>query len=140
MSAIVDFSRQRQTVFGDKKGNCFATCVACLIGLHVAEVPNFCLEPTWLSDAINWLYERGWGVAYIYNSSHDPLESVAIYSSLPYIQTGKSPRGDFLHCALYQHGKLVHDPHPSGLGTEGVPRDYIVLFPLSPLSTLGRAA
>jgi hypothetical protein len=122
----------RQTIFGDKKGNCFATCIAALIGVPVEDVPNFCLEDTWFSDAVNWLFKRGWGTAYFYgdDTKGQVPPGACLYSVLPYIATGPSPRGDFLHSVIERDGKLFHDPHPSDAGLAGPARDYILIFPL----------
>ncbi len=121
----------KQTIFGDKVGNCFATCVAALTGIPLEDVPNFCLKDSWFEDAVNWLWEHGWGVAYFYGSDEKGQlpEGARLYSTLPYIATGPSPRGDFLHSVVERDGKLLHDPHPDDTGLAGPPRDYILLFP-----------
>lgn len=123
----------KQTIFGDKQGNCYATCIAALIGVPLEEVPNFCLKDSWLADSIEWLHERGWGVAYVYDRASRTSklsDATAIWSSLPVILTGKSPRGDFNHCAIYHEDKLLHDPHPDDKGVLAPIQDAVLIFPL----------
>jgi hypothetical protein len=130
---VSDLSHQKQTIFGNGKGNCFAACIASLIGTPLAEVPNFCLSESWLGDSIDWLRERGWGATFIYHQKPDhnaPVDCL-LWSSLPLIATGRSPRGEWNHCVVVDSaGKLVHDPHPDNTGILTAPRDYLILFPL----------
>ena len=57
---------QQQTKFGgedapiEKRGNCFAACLASIVGVDLDTVPNFCaLGDTWMERANAWLGERG---------------------------------------------------------------------------------
>lgn len=128
--ASLKFPVSTKQLSAKELGTVSRLCIAALIGARVEDVPNFILnEKSWLSDAINWLWERGWGVLYVYHPAEKGIPDAAVYSTLPYIVTAKSPRGDFLHCCVYYHEKLIHDPHPDGKGIEGPVVDYILIYP-----------
>lgn len=130
---IPTFRPQDQTLFGNEEGNCYAACVASVTGIPLEEVPNFCLKSTWLADSINWLRDRGWGVFYLYDVAGERSNlpgTVRWWSSYPCIVTGKSPRGDWLHCVVDQGGEVVHDPHPDKTGILPPTRDAILVYPL----------
>lgn len=102
-----------QTIFGAGTGNCFAACVASLLELPLADVPNFCAgytDGSWYPPYREWLAKRGfidlslnWG---------DWVTDVGGMGDVIFIVSGPGPRGCD-HSTLYQHGKLLHDPHPS---------------------------
>ena len=129
-----------QTEFNAGTGNCFAACVASILGLSVAEVPNFCQvdqpgEQTWLERFADWLESRGMGFILMPGGP----QAGYIVDGLWGIASGPSPRyqgdgDDFLHAVVVQAkhwvghpqkrneaGELlwhwglefVHDPHPS---------------------------
>lgn len=100
-------------------GNCFATVVACFLGLKIEDIPPFeDMMPfdknkpkdnkTWVGAAVKFLSEKGyeWG-------------SLEGHTSGYYLVVGKSVRG-VNHVCIYKDGKLWHDPHPdrSGLVSE----------------------
>lgn len=122
-------SRQHQTVFGDGKGNCFSTCVACLLRVPVQEVPNFCVErpSRWLGDCNDWLRKRGWTLLYLRGPEWPPF-LLAHHPGLTVVAGGPGPRGAD-HCVLMRDGVLLHDPHPDGTGLLQV-EDVMVLVPL----------
>jgi hypothetical protein len=105
-----------------KTGNCVAACVASLLELDLADVPNFvAVEGDWWMEFQWWLHKRGWVALELDGDYRWPGYSAA---------SGKSPRGDFKHLVLYLDGKLIHDPHPSGAGIEGEPSYQWILVPL----------
>lgn len=130
-----------QTLFGGdpdnpvELGNCWPACFATLLGLELNDVPHFYAEerdPQKANyNAWTWLRERGWHVIAITWTEHAPFQ-------LPgeiVIISGKSPRGAHEHAVIgrIDHTKefgfeLLHDPHPSGAGIEGVPISYEILF------------
>lgn len=135
-------TRHKQTIFGYGSGDCFRTCVACILDLAVEDVPNFCLKETWLEDLVRWCSERGVGVVYLDRPQHD-LYLMNCYA----IATGQSPRwrsmvekhpdvlpSKFLHAVIAKIGgygvkdEWVHDPHPDNTFVEDV-RDWIILVP-----------
>ena len=115
-----------------KETNCFQTCVACVLGLGVDEVPDCCngTLSEWSFDKFQrWLSNRGLQAVEI-TLGVASLHPVAW--PVDCILTGPSPRGgNLLHAVV---GKLqpglggfdvVHDPHPSG---DGVVDVHHVLF------------
>lgn len=107
--------KQHQTVFGAGKGNCFATCIACILELPVDDVPNFCGDHwtddgEWFRQANKWLAPRG--LRYIEFQYGDWVVGVP---DCHVIVCGHGPRGCD-HATVWFNGKLAHDPHPSGDG------------------------
>ena len=120
-----------QTTFGFPHGNCFAACLASILELPIADVPNFCDgdNPRWKADCLEWLRPFG-----LY------LLSVALPDDFPadqmpagyHVMSGKSPRGKFNHSVVGFAGKMVHDPHPSGDGIDGPITEYDFFVSLDP--------
>lgn len=123
--------KQHQTTFGgldavpEERGNCFSTCIACLLGIDTALVPNFCGlygEREWMVQANRWLSEKG--LLLVHFQGADPLASIPEYQEhATMIASGLSPRGH-KHSVLWRNGKLLHDPHPSGAGLVEVPTEF----------------
>lgn len=118
------FCRVYQNKFGFPDGNCFAACVASILGIHsVDAVPNFCAKGTddWSIDVQRWLNERGWAIVWMSIESMDKQQfSIGQGwwpADMPYIVSGKGPRG-LHHSVVYQGAGLLHDPHPDGGGVE----------------------
>jgi hypothetical protein len=110
--------KQQQTVFGDKKGNCFATCIACILELPVEEVPNFCGDHwtddgEWFRQTNKWLAPLG--LRYIEFQYGDWVTHYHGVPDVDVIVSGPGPRGCD-HAVIWRAGELVHDPHPSGDG------------------------
>jgi hypothetical protein len=119
---------QKQTIFGEGHGNCFATCLASILELSVEEVPNFCdvdLYPGdngewyWAVDA--WLGEH-FGLSILTFGAAENEEWLSRGYS---ILSGRSPRGEFNHSVVALDGKIVWDPHPSDDGLVNK-KDWIV--------------
>lgn len=109
---------QHQTVFGDGKGNCFATCIACILDLPVERVPNFCgdhpeSDGEWLRAANRWLAQ--FGLRYIEFTFGDWVTDSHGLPGCHVVVSGPGPRGCD-HATVWLDGKLAHDPHPSGAG------------------------
>ncbi len=112
-----------QTTFGDKRGNCYAACIASLLEIPLDGVPNFCFEAKsesrWMNEVQDWLKEQGWGIAMMLFPKLDSIKETIYVGMFPkdchYIISGKSPRG-LLHSVIGRDGKIVHDPHPDGGG------------------------
>ena len=110
----------------DVMGNCFATCVACLLDLDPSVVPNFAAKRgDWWASFQDWLVERGYFAIEI---DHKNPDEPAAFWPLPgdvlCIINGKSPRGDYTHSVIGKTEVVdaacrqtrfvwVHDPHPS---------------------------
>ena len=133
----------KQTDFGDDTGDCFATCIACVLDLPKDSVPNFramqedgrvqCM----VRAADDWL-RANHGKRFISIELYDkggPLTSQCILNRLAHrddlvILSGESPRkradgGKKYHCVVARPTvwgfDLVHDPHPDGTGIVGQP-------------------
>jgi hypothetical protein len=121
-----------QTKFGKGEGNCWASCIAAITGIPLEQVPNFCLNESWLTDTIDWLKARNFGVCYVDSKvdGQDMPEETRLYANVPFIATGRSPRGDWYHCCVYGPGTLLHDPHPNGGGIMEPIRDALFIFPM----------
>lgn len=118
-----------QTLFGDKKGNCFAACIASLLELELGTVPNFCVDhhSRWWDVLNDWLEPRGF-VAIMLRSAE-----MELYRSAFVIASGQGPRG-CMHSVIYRNGVMVHDPHPSCAGLLDV-EDVIVLIAIDPMGS-----
>jgi len=125
---------QRHTDTSDPtKGDCFATCVAMILGLQQDEVPNFCgIATDWWPGFQKWLEERHL-VAIEVNLPPPPWKNLgALTPGVPVILTGKSPRGDWLHSIVgmtrWDEGfEILYDPHPAGGGFDG-PLKHVLFF------------
>lgn len=110
---------------GIHNGNCLAACIASIFELDLWMVPPFedmygrKDRSEWATRFDDWL-EKFFHMERVtqpcYQEGHTPEF---------YIASGMSPRGVY-HAVIYSKGKMVHDPHPSGLGIEKV--DYIEYF------------
>jgi hypothetical protein len=58
---------------------------------------------------------------------------------VPCLATGPSPRGDYNHVVIWQDGRCVHDPHPSGDGLAGDPIEFDLLTPINPARFDGKS-
>lgn len=127
-----------QTKFGMPEGNCFAACLATLLGLYIEEVPEFQWGPDgeldgdrWWQRTRAWLKDRGIALIQLDLEDRPGMLHMLPYG-LPMMVGGQSHRGDFLHSVIYMNGDLWHDPHPDGIGLKGDPVDVCILAPLKP--------
>lgn len=115
-----------QTIFGDPHGNCFAACLASITGIPLGDfAPTPPPSNAWLYPIQRFLADRGWTLLYIPNGT-----DVLFGRFLPtgyHVGGGRSRRG-IAHAVVCLDGKMVHDPHPSRAGIEGVER-WFLLFP-----------
>lgn len=109
----------------DQCGNCFATCVACLLEIDPRTVPNFAAHPgDWWAPFQDWLACRGL-VAIEVHCNEKEAYLWPLPSNVFCIVNGKSPRGDHSHSVIAKTVAVpgdgqrdhrfdyVHDPHPS---------------------------
>lgn len=120
-------TRVDQTTFGIPRGNCFAACVASILGLDVPVpgstvistcdcVPNFCYlyeDTEWYEKFLEWLKPRG--LAALTNEFPGDPEGFLTWvrrcaPAVPWIANGATDRGP--HCCVYVGGTLWHDPNP----------------------------
>lgn len=113
-----------QTVFSNPEnttyGNCFAACVASILELDLADVPELSAgdhtdtNARWLRTLNDWLRTKD--MAYLEIGSLPPDDYAYLNISTYHIVVGPSPRGSYNHAVVGLNGKIVHDPHPDGSG------------------------
>jgi hypothetical protein len=103
-----------QTILAPPDGNCFAACLASILEMPLAEVPNY-KSDQWVTEFNAWLKPRGLALLTITlpegieNMSQDERR----YFLPGYcILAAQSPRYDCLHAVVVHDGEIVHDPHP----------------------------
>lgn len=110
-------------------GDCFRTCIGCLLDLPPEKVPHFYDgldkndDATEANKAINyWLYQQGYVmVQFAYEC---PLEQVQNFMAVSnpnvyYLITGESVTGNN-HVCIGLAGDIVWDPAPEGKGLVGL--------------------
>lgn len=105
-------------------GNCLSACVASVLEIPLAEVPNFNDDPEdWAEALLAWCDARQIDVDF---STEFPAPT-----GRHVILGGTSPRrhGRVGHAVVALDGVVVHDPHPSRAGIVGEPWDWILLTP-----------
>lgn len=131
-----------QTRFGgpddpvEKQGNCFAACVASLLGLQLEEAEIYmvgldtlaAVENRWWQAFVDWCAERDLVPLWLpWGDKATPEQYAGGRPGLRYIVCGQSARG-LGHAVVYLDGKLDHDPHPDGGGlVSGSVDAYVVL-------------
>ncbi len=102
----------------EQNGNCFATCIAILLGYDdYKDVPQWDKQknwPTYYEEYMTYLAERDFTLLRM--EGHPKLDSY-------YIANGPTSRPGIRHSCIYRNGELVHDPHPDGEGLASV--DFI---------------
>lgn len=105
-------------------GDCWRACIATILDLPVADLPNFAHNADWngmLEAARRWLKPKGLSIYQTYCAgSWDLKEIISSFSErspgAPFILCGASkrdPNDD--HAVVVMDGALVHDPSGSGL-------------------------
>uniref|UniRef100_A0A6M3JS73 Uncharacterized protein n=1 Tax=viral metagenome TaxID=1070528 RepID=A0A6M3JS73_9ZZZZ len=109
---------------GKQRGNCMRAVFASLLELSIDEVPPFEDMPDskYFPKLLDWLESIGF---YLLQWDEE------IYLPVFYIANGISPRG-VSHSVVYFEEKMVHDPHPSGLGINTITSVW-VLLPINPV-------
>ncbi len=109
-------------------GDCWRTCIACLLNLQPEEVPHFTQLAVEHGEDLDcddrtreWLRKQGYDMACIPFQGNSKDWAAKHLGSMPYILTGKSPNfPDVAHCVIGRGGfELVWDPAPSGKGLSG---------------------
>lgn len=150
-----------QTETGDDVGNCFATCIACILDLPAESVPNFkrlqeeSAQVCMVDAADVWLRENH-GKRFITIELYDqedgptkgsPNTRQCLLNRLAHrnggelvILSGESPRRRAdgrkkYHCVVGRATcwgfEVVHDPHPDGTGIVGQPYGVKWIVPAS---------
>ncbi len=106
-----------------ERGNCYAACVAMMIGKNIEDVPEFEHLPddgSWFTTSWDFLTSIGYSFDVHHFRHGEPIPDGYV------IACGKSPRGDWGHSVVYFNGELYHDPYPSGNGIDKV--DYCLII------------
>lgn len=127
------FTPVRQTIFGKPKGNCFAACIASILGISLSSIPDL-NEPDighQTENAIKFLNQYGLTLV-----EFKPGVTFWDFRNSPYlIASGLSPRAngdpEFRHGVIVKDGKFIHDPHPSDDFLYGDVTDYILICPIN---------
>lgn len=108
-----------QTIFDRGMGDCWAACVATLLELALADVPNFCGDHAddWFQHFCRWLKARDLGAVYQRLPTLSDVEAHLAHARefapfVPWIAGGMSRRGP--HACVYLGDQLLHDPYPHG--------------------------
>lgn len=123
-----------QTIFDFKHGDCMRACVASIFELSLEEVPNF-NDPDssyYAKNLEKWGSERGITAVNI-TLTNDDLD---VIKNCWVIAVGKSPRDkneEDRHAVVWYNGKVVHDPHPRGIGIKGKPEVYTIFILKDPI-------
>ena len=108
---------------GEQTGNCMRAAFASILEIEIDDIPEFeeMSDKEWFPKLFNWLESIGF---YLLQWDEE------IYLPVFFIANGMSPRG-VSHSVVYFEKKMVHDPHPSGLGINTITSVW-VLLPISP--------
>lgn len=125
---------RKQTIRHDpdagRYGDCFRTCLACLMDLEPQDVPHFMDLNEYPYEDMGdlWACVDRWLIRYglVRATFAIPAESVEPVLTMmrnhnpavPYMLCGQSPRGTD-HEVICQGGGIIHDPHPDGGGLVG---------------------
>lgn len=146
-----------QTIIDEKRGNCLSAALASILEIDLAAVPNFMeiagTDGDFHSLVDEWLASKGWAWFRTIELRQDRGEGKLAVGRLPEhgaemirhrvaegvfcLATGKSPRGEWCHSVVGRmvggfNFELLHDPHPSGAGLDGLPVCIEFLVPLDP--------
>ena len=97
-------------------GDCYRTCIACILNLQPKTVPNFAQlywddNEKWDEENRKWLKERNLGIASIafQQELSSLLEDLKKFNDIYFILTGRS-RNNTNHAVVCYNGKIIHDP------------------------------
>jgi hypothetical protein len=92
-----------------QRGNCLAACLASILELPLASIPEFEELPPghWKAELASWSAAQGFRLDFVKPENFTPGEC--------YIAVGLSTRGN-LHATVGLDGAVIHDPHHLRLG------------------------
>lgn len=125
---MIEPERIMQTKMGGK-GNCQSACIAMMLGLPLADVPDFAAlyedAADYRREMRDWFAMRGLQILTFGAAQDTPQIPVCGYC----IVGGKTPRG-LPHAVIFRNGEIWHDPHPDQSGlTEIV--DFDLILPIT---------
>lgn len=99
----------KQTILEAPRGNCFSTCLACILELDPSIVPNFIgdFPDDWLQRLQAWLEPMNIGVVVVVDTGRSSFYPSG-YSIMSCLMVGGSNR----HCVVAKDGEVVWDPSP----------------------------
>lgn len=116
-------------VAGEETGNCLAACVASILELDIADVPNFAAIPGqdgWWKALYEFVFSYGFHL-YPVHPDHGAPEGAY------WIAVGKSPRGNYNHCVVAHGKEIVHDPSgKAGPFLDGLAKELYLFVALDP--------
>lgn len=101
----------------DGHGDCLRACVASILELPAASVPDF------------GLFAWNWMQALVCFCSVQPIVPYEVDAPDVWIALGKSKRG-IGHAVVYRGTTMAHDPHPSRAGLQGDIEGGLLIGPL----------
>lgn len=113
-----------------ENGNCITACIASFLELDIddtsiIDVYSYGNDGSWMIELE--MYFNGLGFELIFDSifwddfkkENDDVLDI-------HFACGKTTRSSSVgHCVLYEKGRLLHDPHPDGIGLD-VSEDYFM--------------
>ena len=101
-----------QTYVEQSRANCLAACIASILNLPLAEVPDTGGKSAFDQYTVlqAWLKERKGALLRV-----DGQVTPFLTGDVFYVLTGQGPRGQ-RHAVVAQGNDIVHDPHPEGGG------------------------
>lgn len=132
---------QTQTILNGgesgEPGNCWAACIASIVGVPIKGVPNFVASTHWFQDTQVWLNDRGWGLVQM--PWPDRVVGGVFGGQFPpavVVLSGWGPRGVrhsiVAQVLLDEEGfpfvSRLHDPHPSREGLDMTRGELYVSF------------
>lgn len=123
-----------QTKFAPPDGDCFAACVASVLEVSVADVPNFHADD-WLARWNDWLAPLN--VELVMTTCVDGAPHPCLTRGYALLGA-RSPRGDWNHAVVCRDGAIVWDPHPKRDMGVGEWIDWTVFRVIDPARPVGR--
>ncbi len=120
-----------QTIFGDS-GNCLVACIASILELPLEKIPHWKNPDVWYEQVNHGLKQYGVclltvPVRFKDGTRYQPPDDVIC------IAGGVTPRSPKRgHAVVWLNGRMIHDPHPSGVGLKGEPGDYTFILQHNP--------
>lgn len=135
-----------QTLFGDTdgklKGNCFPACLASILELPLEEIPHFyegCEVDDFLANLKSlakieeFLNKQKYSYCVHFcedfDSEEEFLKFIQTQTDSYWIAVGlplMESDGEH-HAVVYKNNKLLHDPHPPGLGLRSVENAWLLI-------------
>lgn len=115
-----------QTKFGPSEGNCLAACIASVLEIPLAEVPELNNQDLHQMVVLNqWLKKYDLQFAWVPYATYT--------GDVPYnLAAGLTERGRRHAIVCNASGTMLHDPHPSRAGLIGTPLDFGIFIAMKP--------